>query len=220
MKQRLELTVKSHLKDVPGDNLKERIRSALGLDVGVRFIDAYNLEEELPEDELLALANEVFADSISQQYSVAEPLFRDTWRVEVGMLPGVTDNVGKTASEAISDRLGREVKTHYSRVYSLNGPVDEIICEQIASMIHNPMVEKFRVHKPGSDVQPYLPVVRIQHEPQVEKISLHMSQKRWELMAKEKLLSLNYEEFLAIKRYFKQERTLSARKKIQFPYPL
>lgn len=214
MKQRLELTVKSHLKDVPGEHLKEKLRESLGIDVGVRFIDAYNFEEELPEDDILALARDVFADSVSQQYSVAQPLFKDTWRVEVGMLPGVTDNVGKTASEAIEDRLGRPVKAHYSRVYSLNGQVDEIVCEQIASLIHNPLVEKFRVHKPGADMQPYLPVVRIQHEPAVEKISLHMSQRRWEILAKEKLLSLNHEEFLAIKRYFKQERTQAARKKV------
>jgi phosphoribosylformylglycinamidine synthase len=214
MIQRLELTIKSHLKDVPGDHLKQRIKEVLGLDVGVRFIDAYNLEEEIPEDDILALAKDVFSDNVSHQYSIGEPLFRNTWKVEIGMLPGVTDNVGKTASEAAADRLGQDVKIHYSRVYSLNGPVNEAVCEQIAAMIHNPLVEKFRLHQPGDDLEPYLPVVRIKHEPNVEKISLHMSQKRWELLAKEKLLSLNYEEFQAIKRYFKQERTIAARKKV------
>ncbi|MBU0527000.1 phosphoribosylformylglycinamidine synthase subunit PurL [Candidatus Micrarchaeota archaeon] len=214
MKQRLELTVKGHVKDVAGDHLRERIISELGLKLGCKFIDAYNIEQECSEEEMLALAKDVFSDKVSQQYSINEPLFRNTWRIEVGMLPGVTDNIGKTASEAIMDRLGSNFEVFYSRVYSFNGDVDEVVCEQIADLIHNPLVEKYRIYPPGSDTEAYLPKVKIIHEPNVERISLHMSKARFDSLSKEKLLSLNYEEFLAIKKYFKSERIIAARKKV------
>ncbi len=214
MEQRLELTVKSNVRDVQGEHLRERIKRALGLDLGCSFIDAYNIGERLPEDEMLSLAKDIFSDSVSQQYSIREPIFRNTWRIEVGMLPGVTDNVGKTAAEAIKDRLGKQVDVYYSRMYSFSGEVDEVLCERIAELIHNPLVEKCRVYPPGADTEAYLPKVSIRHEPQVQRISLHMSRKRFELLAKERLLSLSYEEFLAIKRYFKLERTQAARKKV------
>ena len=97
MQQRLELTTKSHIKDVQGDQRKERIKNLLGLDLNCRFIEVYNFGEQLSDEEMLSLAEDVFSDSITQDYSSKPPLFNDCWRIEIGMLPGVTDNVGKTA---------------------------------------------------------------------------------------------------------------------------
>ena len=103
---RLELTVKKHLRDVQGEHLKDRIKRTLGLDVQCNFVSVYNADE-LSSEEIRVVAEDVFVDSITQDYGSS--LFKDTWRIEVGMLPGVTDNVGKTASEAIRDRLGKEI---------------------------------------------------------------------------------------------------------------
>ncbi|MFH1785023.1 MAG: phosphoribosylformylglycinamidine synthase subunit PurL [Candidatus Micrarchaeota archaeon] len=214
MYQRLEITTKNHIKDVQGDQLKDKLKKDLNLDTICRFIDAYNLAEKLSDDELLTLANEVFTDSITQEYSVQEPFFKDYWRIEVGMLPGVTDNIGHTASEAIKDRFGRNVDVYYSRMYAINGAIDEVLCEQIAAMLHNPLVEKFNIYPPGEDTKPYLPIVKIPHEPTVQKISLHMGEERFKALAKERLLSLSYEEFEAIKHYFKLEKVVNARKRV------
>ncbi len=214
MEQRLELTVKNHIRDVRGEELGQRIKQAFNLDIKCRFIDAYNLAERLSDEEMDILAKDVFADSISQDCSTKEPLFRDSWRVEIGMLPGVTDNVGKTASEAIKDRLGKDIKVYYSRMYALTGRVDSALCERIASLIHNPLMEKFNIYKPGSETSPYLPKVKIDHEPQVEKISLHMNKARFEALVKERILSLSPAEFIAIKRYFKQQKVIERRRKV------
>ncbi|MBN1169600.1 phosphoribosylformylglycinamidine synthase subunit PurL [Candidatus Micrarchaeota archaeon] len=211
MKQRLELTVKPNVKDVQGEQLKEKIKKSLGRDVNCSFIEVYNVDPELSEDEMLILGKEVFSDPVVQQYSIGEPIYGDSWRIEIGMLPGVTDNIGHTAAGAIRDRLSKEVKVYYSRMYSLSG-ADELLAEQIASLIHNPLVEKFKIHLPGSIPEPYLPKVDIKHEPSVETISLHMSQKRFELLAKQKMLSLNHDEFLAIKSYFRLPETIAERK--------
>ncbi|MEW6036072.1 MAG: AIR synthase-related protein, partial [Candidatus Micrarchaeota archaeon] len=214
MLQRLELATKSHIRDVQGEQLSERLRKEMGIRVRCRAIDAYNLQQNLPEDEMKALAEDVFADSITQDYSYGEPLFRGLWRIEIGLLPGVTDNVGHTAREAIRDRLGKDVEVFYSRMYALDGEIDELACERIAAMLHNPLVERHMLHAPGTEPPAYLPKVNIAHEPAVMKFTLHMGRDRFEALAKERLLSLSYDEFTAIKNHFKDERVLEERKKV------
>ncbi|HSB46662.1 MAG TPA: phosphoribosylformylglycinamidine synthase subunit PurL [Candidatus Bilamarchaeum sp.] len=212
MEQRLELATKSHLKDVAGDQLAARLVKA-GLSASCRFVEAYNFSEKLSDADLESLGSEVFADGITQDFSFREPLFRDRWRIEIGMLPGVTDNVGNTAKEAVRDRLGRDTEVYYSRMFALSGKLDELDCERIAGMLHNPLVEKFKVYPPGQDTAPYLPRVNIVHEPAVTKISLHLGRERFESFAKEKLLSLSWDEFSAIKNHFKDEKVLAERAK-------
>ena len=82
-------------------------------------------------------------------------------------------------------------------------------------MLHNPLVEKYHIYRPGCrHAKPYLPKVNIPHAPSVQTLSLHMGKERFEAFAKEKLLSLSYEEFLAIKQYFKTEKVIEQRKKV------
>jgi len=213
MEQRLEISVKHHIRDVQGNDLSSRIKDALAIDARCSFVDVYNLGEAFSYEERETLATEVFADSVSHDYSTREPLFADRWRIEIGMLPGVTDNIGKTASEAIRDKLGKDIDVYYSRMYAIEADLDEGQCERIAAMLHNPLVEKFIIHPPGDDPKPYLPKVKINHEPSVERISLHMSKQKFQQMAKERLLSLSVDEFAAIKKYFKEERVIKRRLK-------
>jgi len=214
MEQRFELAVKPHLRDVAGEQLQEKVRKTLGVEVRCRSVEAYNLAEKLSDSEMRAIAADVFADSVTQDVSYSEPLFSDAYRIEIGMLPGVTDNVGHTAAEAIKDRLGKVVTVFYSRMFAIAGPVDEFMCERLAAMLHNPLVERYRIYAPGEEPEPYLPRVEIKHEPSVQRISLHMGKDRFEAFAKEKVLSLSHEEFLAIKQYFKSEKVLGERESV------
>jgi len=215
MEQRIEVKVRDNLKDVAGEQLSSRMERELGKRASCRSVEVYNVDAKLPEAELSSLAADVFADAVAQVCSFNEPLFLDCWRVEVGLLPGVTDNVGKTATAAIRDRLGKDVPAFYSRMYALRGDtVDEFLCEQVGKLLHNPLIERCRVFAPGEVPPAYLPKVNIPREPKVERISLHMSEARFELLAKEKLLALSAEEFKAIKTHFKNEAVVEARKKI------
>jgi phosphoribosylformylglycinamidine synthase len=213
MEQRLEIAVREGIRDVAGEQLAARIKGAYGTAVRCHYVDVYNLAGKLPDADMALLAAEVFSDSVAQRCSFTEPLFRQMWRIEVGMLPGVTDNVGHTATGAILDRLGREVQVHYSRMYAVED-ADAALCERIAAMLFNPLVERYRIHRPGAETAPYLPIVNIAKEPSVARIGLHMSEARFESLAKERLLALSSEEFAAIKQYFRTERVIAAREKV------
>ena len=214
MSGRIELAINAGVRDVAGAQMQERIRQELGRDVSCRFIEAYSMDADLPEAEMEKLGNEVFVDKVIQHYSFREPMLPDTWRVEIGFLPGVTDNIGKTAKEAISDALGKEVDVYYSRVYALKGALGAEDCGRIAAMLYNPLVEKYMLHAPGKPAPPYTPKVILMHEPKVEKISLHMSEARFVMLAKERTLALSPTEFKAIQRYLRHPRVQEQRKSV------
>lgn len=198
---RLEITTKDGIRDVQGEQAAAKLNVS-----SCRYVEAYNLESEIEDIE------EIFLDRISQMSG--NSLFSNNWRIEIGLLPGVTDNVGKTASEAIFDRYKKPINVYYSRMYAFFGEINEEICEDLATKLHNPLIEKYIIHKPNEIAMPYLPKVEINHEPQVESISLHMSQKRFEDFAKQRTLSLSFEEFQAIKKYFKVPETIEERKTV------
>jgi phosphoribosylformylglycinamidine synthase len=214
MAGRIEIGINSGVRDVTAEQMQRRMKAELGKDAACSFIEAYSIDADLSEQELEKLAKEVFTDSVIQHFSYRECLQPDSWRVEIGFLPGVTDNVGKTAKEAIADALGKDVDVYYSRIYALKGTLDEEDCGKIAGMVHNPLVEKYVLRQPGSPSEPYIPKVMIQHEPNVEHVSLHMSEARWMQLSKERTLALGITEFRAIQRHFKGERVQEQRKEV------
>lgn len=214
MEQRFETRIKADLKDAAGEHLAGRIHAALGKSLRCHLVEVYNLDGSIPDADKAALSSEVFSDSVSQECSYKEPFFLDKWRIEIGLLPGVTDNAGKTASGAVKDRIGKDVMVYFTRMYAIEGEADELLCEQIARIVHNPLIERCRIFSPEMEPTAYLPRVNIPKEPVVERISLHMSEARFELLAKERLLALSSDEFKAIKAYFKSESVIESRKQV------
>jgi phosphoribosylformylglycinamidine synthase len=214
MARRIEIGIRENIKDVVGEKTRQRIESELGIKLdSVRFIDVYNINAELDQDELERIGNAV-SDPVSQRYSTDGQMHVNFWRVEIGLLPGVTDNVGKTAKEAIMDCVGADVEVYHSRVYAFSGEMDEERLERISHLLHNPVIENISLLRPMSAVVPYIPNVIIRHEPKIEKISLRINEQKLESLAKQRMLALTSEEFKAIKQYLKKEEVVSERAKV------
>ncbi len=214
MPVRLEISLKNTVRDVVGEQLKEEIQRELKLTLkACHFIECYNIDAELGAQECEAIGN-AFTDKVIQTYSYTHDTFEGRWRIEVGLLPGVTDNVGKTARSAIRDACGTEVPVYYSRMYALEGNLDVETCKKIGSLLHNRLIERCMVFEPSKKTEAYVPRVVIEHEPRVEKISLHMNRAKLELLAKDRLLALSIDEMTAIKEYLKNERVVRQRKEV------
>ncbi|HTR18851.1 MAG TPA: phosphoribosylformylglycinamidine synthase subunit PurL [Candidatus Paceibacterota bacterium] len=89
--------------------------------------------------------------------------------IEIGFLPGVTDNVGKTAKQTIEDAIGRKFKESES-VYSsmlifLSGKISTREAEGFARGLHNSLIERASVYQAGTRVFPIV----------VPKVKLHAS---------------------------------------------
>jgi len=136
MAHRIEVGFKAEIRDALGEKVRKRIQEDLGMSVAsVRTIEVYTMDMDLGSAELAALAAGPFSDPVIQEYAIDLPLAREfDWLIEVGLRPGVTDNVGRTALEALAlllDRVpGTEEKVYASRQYLLCGELDRAGAEQ------------------------------------------------------------------------------------------
>jgi phosphoribosylformylglycinamidine (FGAM) synthase PurS component len=102
MPERLEIMLKPEIRDPEGETLRRKAREYLGIKLEeVRTIQVLILDTSLRREQLEAVRQEIFTNPVTQ-ISSFEPLARDfDWIIWVGFLPGVRDNAGSTAVEAI-----------------------------------------------------------------------------------------------------------------------
>jgi len=221
---RIEVRLKEEIRDALGEKIQRRILSDLHLDVAsVRTISVFTLDMELSEAELLAVANGPFLDPLIQVSSIDRPLARDfDWLVEVGFKPGVTDNVGKTAREAIEWRLGRKLKeeerVYTSIQYLLRGKLKREEVERICTdLLGNPLIQRFDIWEArqwSGQITPKVPRVRGEEGGKVEEIDLMRSDADLLLLSQERLLALDLREMKAIQRYFTEPAVLKERRRM------
>ncbi len=228
MAHRIEVGFKQGIRDALGEKTKKRIIDHLGLQVtGVDTIEVYTIDGDLSAEELNQAASGPLSDPIIQEYRIDRPLAaRFDWLIEVGYRPGVTDNVGKTAREAIAlllgKRLGRRpISVYTSRQYLISGAISRKDAEGIASgLLANDLIERHQVI-PYSDfdfksgLPAYVPEVTGKDEPQVAAINLTRQDDATLLsISQEKLLALNLEEMRTISAYYADPAVVKARKKV------
>ncbi|MEA2715244.1 MAG: phosphoribosylformylglycinamidine synthase subunit PurSL, partial [Candidatus Parcubacteria bacterium] len=71
------------------------------------------------------------------------------WLIEIGFLPGVTDNVGATARETIEDLLKIKFKpgeaAYYSQIFLLTGNLAKKDAETVGAALYNPLIQRLRL---------------------------------------------------------------------------
>ena len=228
MADRIEVGFKEGIRDALGEKTRTRIIDNLGLPVtGVATIEVYTIAGELTENELRDAAAGPLSDPVIQEFTLNRPLAKNfDWLIEVGFRPGVTDNVGKTAREAITLLLGtglagRKISVYTSRQYLIAGPIARTDAENIASgLLANDLIERHQVIGAGefdfvTGMPAHVPQVTGKDEPQVGTINLtELDAETLLQISQEKLLALNLEEMQAIAKYYADPAVLKARKKM------
>jgi len=131
--------------------VRKRHLESLGLSgriEGVHLVDVYTVCSSLENERLESVAS-MLANPVTQQATVDEPQAPDSfqWAVEVGYLPGVTDNVGSTAKQGIEDLLGieRTSNVYTSQVTFLSGDLSREDVALIAESLANPLIQRIHV---------------------------------------------------------------------------
>ena len=103
MGTRIEVAIRPELPDPQGNRFIKRIQDDYGIRVSsARILDVYHVDKALNEDQQERCRRELFTDPLTQHSSLGPlPGKAFDWMVEIGFLPGVTDNVGNTSREAI-----------------------------------------------------------------------------------------------------------------------
>src|SRR4030042_3486884 len=132
MADRIEVGFKMGIRDALGEKTKKRIIDNLALPVvKVATIEVYTVAGELTTAELQEAAAGPLSDPVIQEFTINKPLAKNfNLLIEVGFRPGVTDNVGKTAREAITLLLGenigaRKIAVYTSRQYLIAGQISQ-----------------------------------------------------------------------------------------------
>jgi len=221
---RIEVELKEGVRDALGEKVKRRIQNDLRLPVeSVRTISVFTLDIELSHKELEKTASGPFFDPIVQTYQINEPLARDfDWLVEVGFKPGVTDNVGKTAKEAIQWRLGKklkdEEKVYTSTQYLFRGNLRRDEVERICTeLLGNSLIQRFEVWKSNEwkdKIEPKVPRVWEQEGGRLEQIDLEIGDELLLQLSQDRLLALDLREMKAVQDYFRNPVTLEGRRKL------
>jgi len=230
MPSRIEVAMKPGLPDPAGASVRSQLAEDLDIRVDeVRAIDVYTIHAALTDEDLEIVRRELFTDPIIQQSAINRSLARDyDFVVEVGFLPGVTDNVGKTSAEGIADVLGRPLAAgetvFKSTLYAIRGGVDTATCARIArDLLANELIQQWVVKSAAEmralDGKPLLalPIVTTQSDPEVHEIDLEQSDDALQQLSRDMVLALERHEMKAIQAHYRDPAVRAAREELGLP---
>ena len=126
MPRRLEIALKPELMDAEGQGICAKARNYFGIELQqVRSVSILTIDADFTDQQFVRLQEEIFTNPVTQVSSF-DPLPIDAdWIIWVGFRPGVRDNPGSTAVEAIEDllevKLGKDEAVYTSKRYCLAG---------------------------------------------------------------------------------------------------
>ena len=116
------------------------------LKMGGKRADSYLIDSKLSKKELLKLAK-ALTNPILEKYFIDEPLMVRSFShaVEIGFLPGVTDNVASTVKEIAKDLLNLKntssFEVYTSKIFLLKLSKLEDV-QKITQTLYNPLIER------------------------------------------------------------------------------
>ena len=223
MAYRIEVALKENVRDARGERIKREIEHFLHLPVDeVRTIDVYTVDAPLTQEELHQAAAGPFSDPVIQEWSIERPLGAGfDFAVEVGFRPGVTDNVGRTAREAVEYLTGRPFGAgegvYYSVQYLLKGAFGLSDVERIATgLLCNTLIQRYSVLSAADFMAkrgfaPTVPKVLAEVRAEVKEIDLNVSDEELLRISKEGVLALTLEEMRIIQAHYRDPQVAAER---------
>ena len=138
---------------IPDARAKVRLkgfREIAGASVAaVHIADSYTIDSDLSQAGLekarAALTNLHLERSVMGRWFPT----RFSWGIEIGFLPGVTDNIGTTAQETIEDATKRKFnqgeRIYSSQTFFVEGDISEAAIRKIATSLHNPLIQRAHI---------------------------------------------------------------------------
>jgi phosphoribosylformylglycinamidine synthase II len=213
MPQRIEITLKEQLLDAEGQSLCHKAKDYFDIDLHqVRTINIVTIDADLTPDQVERIRTEIVTNPVTQVSSL-QPLDVDfDWIIWVGFRPGVRDNPGATALEALEDLLRLQLKpgeaVYTSKRYCLKGNgITRRDAEKIAGeLLANDIIQQWAVFDtdqwdPDTGIGFIIPKVILDHHPEVATLAID-SDDTLARLSDERSLSLNPNDIPTIRAYF------------------
>lgn len=199
----------------PDDGRAKQIEALLGGKTSVRVVDVYTSEANLAANQNFVAA---VCNPVTQQANAPLPDF--DYALEIGFLPGVTDNIGHTANEILT-LSGSKEKVYSSRLYLIKGQVKDEDIQTLADSLSNKLIQRRHIKsaaafKKDGGMGAVIPAVHLDNKGAVaDSVSLDIPDSALEKLGKDGIenadgsrrgpLGLSLLYLKAIQAYFKKQ---------------
>lgn len=165
----------------------EKLLSGMNIKASVRAVDVYSSESKNAGKAEFANA---LANPVTQKANQTPTDF--DWALEIGFLPGVTDNVGSTTSEIldlVADNDNEDNTCYSSRLYLIKGNAKREDIESLATSISNKLIQRASIksideYKKDGGMDTIIPKVHLEHSVTTDNVNLNISDDELELIGK------------------------------------
>ena len=220
MAHRIE--VFSKIDDARGKIKKKKIE-LMGFKVkDVQIVDAYTVDSDFSHEKIDKISS-MLANSVFQTTASNMRLFN--YAIEIGYLPGVTDNIGNTAREGIEDLLKSKLSgqaVYSSQIMFIYGDITKENALEIGENFANPLIQRINV-KSYDEFQKdrgmgiAVPEVKLHEQPTADLVDiLNSADNELIIIGKQGIankdgsrrgpLALDLSYMKAIQQYFKEKR--------------
>lgn len=192
MVSRIEVTTK--VFDTRADIRKKRLlKSGYKKIKNIYIKDIYTIDKSLVPSQLTkiasALSNPVTQRShiISERVEKSGKAVSDShfdWAIEIGFLPGVTDNVASTSKEIIEDILKvkflKNEGVYTSQITFIEGEISKEEVQKIADSLYNPIIQRVHIknnmqYRKDDSMGYIIPRVKLRQKLQADEVDLDIS---------------------------------------------
>jgi phosphoribosylformylglycinamidine synthase len=230
MPHRLEITLKPDMLDAEGEGIRHKAKDYFGTELTkVRTVSVVTIDAPLTDRQLEIIRSEIFTNPVTQISSYSPLPLEFDWVIWIGYRPGVRDNPGSTAVEAIEDileiKFSREEAVYTSKRYCVTGSgLTRKDIERIAGeILANDIIQQSRIYSKeewnSSEGTGYIiPKVILNHVPTVSSISI-TSDETLKKISDERNLALNPNDIPTVREYFLRKEVLAARASVGLTEP-
>ena len=223
----IQLTLKPGQHDGDGQRVAEAAARHLGLATGrVRSAALYTVRYPLTETQLHDFATRCLADPVLHDVRLNEltatPGFATY--ILVARRPGVTDDEGTSAQNALADLLNEPLDVHTQHIFSkklylLENDLPETDLRRIAEeLLGNKLINWLEVGRVADGIRDYTPRPGGGAEAITEVVSLTgLSDAALQQLSKDNIYALNLEEMRAVRDYFAAPETQAERQAAGLP---
>ncbi|MCK4650038.1 phosphoribosylformylglycinamidine synthase subunit PurS [Candidatus Pacearchaeota archaeon] len=192
----------------------------------IKLTYVYTLDYEFSSNELEKISK-MLANPITQTYKINSPTDMQTnWIIEIGFLPGVTDNVAHTTQESIHDLFGIKFdKTiiFTSQMIFIEGDFKEEDIKNIAEDLSNKVIQRVHVknkqkYMEDNGMDYIIPRIKLLQEPKSDIVNIDINDEELIKIGKQGImnedgsrrgpLALDLDSMKIIRDYFKKEKRM------------
>lgn len=223
MAHRIEIYTK--VNDTRSKVLLEKLRNLSFPVIDSKVVDVYTINKDLKESELDKVA-QMLANPVSQTYLLDDynKDIKFNFAIEIGYLPGVTDNIGHTAQESIQDLIKSPFEetesVHSSQLIFLSGDLNKEKVREIGNELSNSLIQRLEIkttakfaEERGMDT--VVPKVHLKSHSKADIVDLNIPEEDLLKLGKEGItdedgtrrgpLALDKESLDTIKSYYEKE---------------